>query len=714
MKPTLEQYNRAIEMAGDSGDMDSVRELHQAYLNDYGSRPQTALEAVSNGGAAAVAGLVGMPMKALADVTDLAKAGVGVGYGELSGKAPPAWLDPMHREDVPLTPEWNAKQIDKMGGDTHLDPNTNTLNKALYYGTGAVVGASPASATASLPQAALNVAGSFGAGSLSGLGAEQIQKLPGDSSGAQANKNLAAALLPAVMTPATVNSAKNLAAALIAGDRRQEINTALQQAGQRGGLPVETYRQLYPNADPNAPDGVPLSMGQASGSPMLSSAENFLSKMPVGGSRFQDLAEAQQGAMQDRLNTMAHSIDPNRGSHELVDASGVPLPDVTRAGTALANGLTNLKDNIQKPREDALKRQFEQKMSPDTFIDIPASIARARQLQTPHPNDAEIVNEYLNQPAVKSATNTILEASKPTPSRQILSSVLDENGQPYVTGVEPGKRQGMSFQAVRDIRRNIGEDAFKPQGMYASSDQGRLQGLYGPLKEDLRNAAEAHGAGDEWQVLQETIAKNRQLAERLDAYQNKTPEEATRQYQQDFLHNQSRFGEVNQALTPDYVAPAKAEVLAGLGKATPGQQNAEGDKFSIARFQTMAADKLKNDPYAFERLLNQTPVNVEQLTPLLKTGERIKDSAKWLANPSGTGHAVAALQTAQTAGEALTGNASAAAKLGGALLGMTQLPKYLTSQSAVERLAAGKQLTDQQKLLAALLVAQPQTQKSAN
>lgn len=62
--------------------------------------------AVPAGFNSTMASIAGIPMGTIANVWDMAKAGVGLTYGEATGKTPPAFLDPTDRSKIPLTSEW--------------------------------------------------------------------------------------------------------------------------------------------------------------------------------------------------------------------------------------------------------------------------------------------------------------------------------------------------------------------------------------------------------------------------------------------------------------------------------------------------------------------------------------------------------------------------------------------------------------------------------
>ncbi len=136
--PTLAELQDALVNADKAGDTASAQMLADA-IHSMGqvsaaakpavpSAPST-IQRASNAAAGVnyglIPGIAGLPVDTVANVVDLAKAGVGSLYGAATGKTPPEILEPMDREKTFLSSQWIADKIRKIPGGTHLIDNQN-------------------------------------------------------------------------------------------------------------------------------------------------------------------------------------------------------------------------------------------------------------------------------------------------------------------------------------------------------------------------------------------------------------------------------------------------------------------------------------------------------------------------------------------------------------------------------------------------------------
>jgi len=107
---------------------------------DIGARRASNAAAGVNYGM--IPGTLGVPVDTVANVIDLAKAGIGSLYGGVTGKTPPEALEPMDRSKTFGTSQWIANQIRKLPYGTNFIDNQNPNDEAsrLMYSGGAAAG----------------------------------------------------------------------------------------------------------------------------------------------------------------------------------------------------------------------------------------------------------------------------------------------------------------------------------------------------------------------------------------------------------------------------------------------------------------------------------------------------------------------------------------------------------------------------------------------
>lgn len=111
-----------------------------APLPDATPSPATTMDRVQAGAAGVnkgIAGLAGLPIDTALNMWDLAKAGAGYAQSKITGDAPSPMFDPSDRSQYPLSGEWNADILDRMGIDTEaVRPDDATSRYLHAAGTG--------------------------------------------------------------------------------------------------------------------------------------------------------------------------------------------------------------------------------------------------------------------------------------------------------------------------------------------------------------------------------------------------------------------------------------------------------------------------------------------------------------------------------------------------------------------------------------------------
>lgn len=487
--------------------------------------------------------------------------------------------------------------------------------------------------------------------------------------------NVAANVLPPVAAQATHEFLPNSEAAPIIAQLATSLGPAAAKQALAAAVAGDRPAMQARIADAEASNS-PLTLGQATGRPTLMGAENLVANSPVGSERFKNIAEQQATGMQSRLNQIASQLDEARPQSETL----------TNTGRRVQSGLEGGFKSANAAQEDALLAELKSKIPNNYRYQPENTLEQTAKLNNPAPNDIPELAAKLKSGEVSSYTD-------------ILSSAADQGG--------------VTFPGLWGIRKDIGANAFGgPSAIYDDAAKAKLQSLYGPLTKDLESIAAKNDALPEWKGYQTTTASNRQLAEALNPYVNKaTPEAAVRMAEQDLSNNPSRFMQLQQALNkgdPGAYGGLAGEIVSRMGKASPGMQDAEANKFSIAKFLTNAAEKRKNSPEAISNLFNGVnggdDILSEQFNPMLRNAEVIKDSANWLKNNSGTAHVGAAMGTVAAGANAIADkDAGTIAKLAGALLGVGKFKDWSTDQALIKRVANGESsLTDRQLLAKAL------------
>lgn len=618
-----------------------------------------------------MANVVGMPVDAAANVLDLAKAGIGYATSKVTGHAPPVWTEPYDRTQVPGSGAWIAdKMHGALGSFYQVDPNRadDGLVRGLHnFGTGAAAGLLAGPGGLMKTTSAM-----VGAGIPNVIGGRIAEAYP-DEPGWSALASQAAYGAPTL----AAKTATGAAAAMAGG--REGIQQRIATANQAGN--------------------VPLTVGQATGIPMLQGIENIGVKAPFGGGAYKRFADAQASAMQGGLENVAAQIDPNRG------ASG--MPTIIRSGQQIQTGLegpymqrapagnlidTSFRKSVDRAEQDAF-RAVRSKLPADYRTAAPNSVAQAENVLNPAPNDAGAVNNYLVSNSVANPATAIISGAAGLPA---IPATETNAGRAAVPGI--------TFDGLWNIRKQVGEDAFsKEPGIFEPRSKGPMQSLYGPMTEDLRDAAEAHAALPEWQAYQGLVKDFRNMSDTVNPYvKADTPEGAYRMAESDFQANPSRFGTLTEALPQPANDAVAAEIVSRLGKANPGQQGKDADTFNNSNFMTNAAKKRQNDPEAFDRLFRTTsaPTAADQFNALLDTGGLIKDSQGWLNNTSQTAPTGAVMGAASGIATGIAdGNLGLLAKIFGGVTTAAQLPKLMTSPRVVNGIANGVEMSPLQRLI---------------
>lgn len=219
-----------------------------------------------------VAGLLGLPMDTVQNVYNLAKAGVGT-VANVAGRPD---LAPGITQGTPLSSDWFAKQMERMGVNTQNPRPDDQASRMLFTG-GAIAGGSAMPGMS--PKAALAAAAG------------------GATAGELSDNPLAVGL--GAMAPAAVSQAGSA------------VRTAMAKP-QDVAQNVETFKGA----------GVRPTVGMATENTSFRALENLVSKFPGGVGIFRRFAEDMQGKMGAKTATGASAESAGRAVERGVTGEG--------------------------------------------------------------------------------------------------------------------------------------------------------------------------------------------------------------------------------------------------------------------------------------------------------------------------------------------------------------------------------------------------------
>lgn len=276
-------------------------------------------------------------------------------------------------------------------------------------------------------------------------------------------------------------------------------------------------------------------------------AAGQLEKVPLAGTKIVDDAARMVGEIEGVF-------------HQSVGRLGSET-DAVSAGNALQDGVRRYAERFRE-RSGELYAQVDQFMPPDTRISAPETVAKIQEALAPF------------------ADNPQIRAQLGLDKWQTLSDGLES---------------GLSWEAARALRTNIGESIGKINGPLADMDQGRLKGVYAALTNDLDGAVQQSGSSEAisaWNRANDYYRNGaRRVQEQLDkTISADTPERAFEAFaamtREGSRADAQRLQSIKASVGRDEWREISATIVGRLGRATNGAQNAAGDAFSASRFLT--------------------------------------------------------------------------------------------------------------------------------
>lgn len=383
----------------------------------------------------------------------------------------------------------------------------------------------------------------------------------------------------------------------IAGGLGPGLATAGSAAALRGAVRGRSGEQMRNRLADFESIGASPSVGQAAGPGWVQGLEGLLSKGPTSGGVVGRFAERQAEDIGAGLQNKASSLSPSPGSEN--------------AGLAIERGMKEFKGDTNAVKR-ALYWAVDQQVPGSTPTPMANTQRVLQRLTTPNPSAAATTGDLI-QPSIARLRNN-------------LATDLQAGG------------GNLTYEALKQIRSDIGEQINRQSPLNPSSDLRELQQLYGGLSDDMLAAAQSQGPAA---VKAAKRANNytRNVADRMEMVQrvldkNGGPEKVFQAAMAGTKDGATTLRSVMYSLPKEEQKAVSAAVIKRMGLATPGNQNAVGDTFSAATFMKNWNDlSPESQAVLFGRY---GPGFKEDMNQIARVAENIKSGSKVYANPSGS------------------------------------------------------------------------------
>ena len=344
--------------------------------------------------------------------------------------------------------------------------------------------------------------------------------------------------------------------------------------------------------------------GIASGRPGLQATETVMGSA-IGGSPISNARESIATAMQNKLKRIAGSISDVRGAED--------------AGLVVQKGITGRGGFIDrwKDNQSVLWGKADQLINPQGPVDL---------------NNTQ------------QALGGIVQGGR-------FGSILDN---PKLAQIKQALDEGATLQydEVRKLRSQLGAMLSNPS-LVADIPRGEVKRVHGALSEDIRVLA-ANSGTEAAQAFNRANTYTKSGHERIDDYlegiaKKVNPDEVFKAIAKGG-EGVKRLNSIKRSLKPEEWDVVASNVVSRLGRASPGQQIAEGeqaagDVFSIAKFAT-DWEKLGPARKVLFTGTENTNKYANDLNAIARAAGAYKQAAAQGANYSGTAQAGARLGAA--------------------------------------------------------------------
>lgn len=555
---------------------------------------QTAIDtqnAYGTGGNRGLLRLAGLPVDTLANVLDLGKAAIGAPYMAITGKPAPSWLELTDRSKVIGSGENLISGTRAIGAGPMVDPSNPDYEGgyAQMLG-GATTGIfNPSSKRELANQVALNVLG--------GTGAKAVKDATGNEAAA-----VTASMLPIGLQHASTIGVK-----------------AAVRGGEAGRLEMAQRIKDLQAAGVDNP-----TLGLASGNKLIGGVENLLQSTPGA-----------VGIMQRNRDTAISGLEASAG--QAADLASVNR-GALESGRSIQGGVKAAKEDY-KAKQAELYDKLGQLIGNQSPVEIPNTQATLATLNADIPTMPTLSKQFKNSRIVSIEDALKRDMAEKGTPRYNYTNIVD--GRPITWQTPEGadfvpERTAIPFEAVKKTRTLVGNE-IADNSLMSDVPRSKWNPLYGALSEDIRAAAAEGGATNAFNRANDYTRSSIGRLERVAPVVDRpSPEQTYTALAASLKENTSLFQAVKKTLPTDARGDFAGTVIERLGRATPGQQDASGAKWSPETFLTNWS-RIK--PQARAELLSGIP-NAAEVSALVdsvaKATAMMRENSKMWANPSGT------------------------------------------------------------------------------
>jgi len=512
----------------------------------------------------------------------------------------------LQRRTTPAAkPAFDPRQMVAQGRETLSQEN---IGRVLGMAAAPGLGTAAAFATRGAPLAGRAIATGLGVGA-GDVGQQAGEAIRGEREGID----------PRQAAIATALGAGGQAAGEAIGAAAPAAIRGLFRGGQRGRQEVQ---EAIADA---ARVGETPTVAQATQSTFLDSLESLLGRMPGGAGRIRQRVQSTTQNVRGQLERIAQ-----QGLRRDLD------PEVAGRGT-----IAGVEDFVQRfqDRSGPLFDEITTRVGAGTPAPVTNTAAALQRITTP----------------IAGAEATSARFSSP-----FLQGLADD------IATDTAASGAMPFQALQRVRSLVGERLSNP-GLTSDVPTAQLRQLYGAISDDIRGAAQAAGpeASRAFSRANRFYRSGRQRIENTlePLVRNRVPEQVFESLMRGGKSGATQLRTAMKSLSPQQQDMVTGTAIRRLGTAVPSQQGAEGGEFSFNTFMTrwnQLDDAAKTA--LFRR--GRNPQLAQDLDALARYGERVRESSKAFANPSGTSGAT----IGSTMGLASAGSIAASPFLGAGAL----------------------------------------------
>jgi hypothetical protein len=441
------------------------------------------------------------------------------------------------------------------------------------------------------------------------------------------------------------------------GDPAAQATASLIAQRGASARPVESVRQAIQGGTDVAGRAAAArqagiktpSPGVSADSPVLQHAEALLAKLPGSAGRMQEAAEGRAAGMGAKTGEVARKLAPGGSSAE-------------QAGRGLQSGASTwVKDHFRATQDQLYQR-----------VTMPAQVKMSNL-------EAFLAKQTATQPGGKN----VIESVTPAGVKKVDTSLKADMTEQLAPGITV-KSDSIPGQAADQLRKRIGEQ-LDEQLVAGDMNKATLKGMYAAVSKDI----EASLSPDQRKAWNRAKRYTEAGHTRIDSviqplFDRGTPEKALNFALSGTRDGASALRSIFGSLKPEEANVVRAHVVENMGRANPGAQTAEGNKFSVETFVT---NWNKMAPEARRALFSDPKVRAD-MENIARVASDYKQAGRALYNPSGT--AAAGAHAAAGGGFAvalMTGNFPVAAGVAGEVGLNNALARAMTNPKFVSWLA---------------------------